>query len=191
MIRVASVLRALAVGALVASLVVGVVTTVVSGPLVVGDVVLRAGSQTPALALAGLVLAGTARLLRTGRPRPGRAPGRRAVVVGLVTAAVLTSGVVWFRDLGTTYTLLAPASPGGCRVVVGETSFLMAGSGTVHVLPPWSVVASQVSRFMADDGIEPVAQGNVELTWDGDDGLLRLWGRPGDPVDPGLHEVDC
>ncbi|WP_377645355.1 hypothetical protein [Oryzobacter terrae] len=168
-----------------------IATTALSGPMVVGSTVVRAGTLVPVLTAAGLVMGVASRVLRSRRPRLPTTAARRSVAVVLVVAAVLTACVVWFRDLGVSYTVLAPASPGGCRVVVGQVSFLMAGSGTVHELPDGSVLAREVGGFMADDGIRPVDEGNVELTWSGEQGVLRLWGRPGDPVDPGLHELDC
>lgn len=116
-------------------------------------------------------------------PAPVLVLGGWALVAGLATPLVLVGAV------GTEVRVLGPASPGGCRAVVDESTFLMAGSGSVHVLEPWSPVAWRESRWTADDGYRAVEGGTWALSWTGRDGLLEVDGGVGAPVWPRLHEL--
>ncbi len=145
----------------------------------------------PVLAL--LVVAGVAALV--ARRAPGPHPRSRAlrVAVAFVGLSVALFGLAacTLRDLGTSYLVLSPTSESGCRVVVEETSFLMAGSGQIHLLPKRSLITRPAERYVADDGGTPFTNGSFELTWDGPTAVVQVWGRPGDPVMPGLLSGTC
>lgn len=65
---------------------------------------------------------------------------RRLGVTALVVAAVVSIGQASIPDIVSSYLVLGPASASGCRVVVDERSFLLLGSGVIHVLPAGAVL---------------------------------------------------
>ncbi|SHG24758.1 hypothetical protein [Streptoalloteichus hindustanus] len=148
-----------------------------------------------ALLLAALVLRIIARVARRRQPA-GTVPlaGHGAlspwIIVPLSLVAVVGSVIGGLRDLSSHYYLLPSESAGGCRVLVRETAFLLGGRGDVYVVEPFGL-GRKVSSWTADDGYRPFTSGTFELRWSGDDGVLRISGRRGDPVWPGLHDVDC
>ena len=104
--------------------------------------------------------------------------------------SVLFSGLGALDDVSSAkYHVLSPANSDGCRVAVREVSFLFAGSGTVYVVNA-AGIGWKVSSWTADDGYEPVSSRNYELKWHSDGGSLLLHSN-GDPVWPGLHEINC
>ena len=96
---------------------------------------------------------------------------------------------------GADYRSLTPLVPTGCRVLVQETSFLVAGGGEVYVLRRGAGLARHVSGYVTDDadddGGRPVSAGGYALTWDGGHGTLQVFDTPGNPVDPATHSVVC
>lgn len=134
--------------------------------VVVGSTVIPVWAAAPAL-----VLAGTAARVGLGAyraPRPGpECWWRWALPAGTAAAWVLvplTAAVDGFG--GPSYVVTEPAGSGGCRAVVVETSFLFAGSGTVHVVGGWGPFAPQVSRYATDDGFRPMTTGSYSVSWD-------------------------
>lgn len=155
--------------------------------VVVGEIVVR--PEVMIALLSALVVVGLISL-RVAGPRAERSFWRGCCT----TVAIYLVGlvVIWraLLGLGTSYVLLEPAGPSGCRVIVEETSFLLLGSGRVG-----AVGRVGVSRFgsdyTADDGGRPASEGGYSVRWRGDDGVIRLTGGPGQPVWPALHEVSC
>lgn len=152
-----------------------------------GDVVVRPEVVTVLLAV---VLVAVLVLRRALRSDGASAVARWLVmalavpVVGLVAAGRVLLG------LGTSYVVLEPEGPSGCRVVVEESSFLMLGSGRVGTVGPLGLMYLQ-SDYTADDGGQPASTGSAKVTWDGDEATVELTGAPGQPVWPALHEVVC
>ncbi len=141
------------------------------------------GSAVPGWVVAGACLSGALLVLlhRSRRPR-GRVP--RWAVATVLVAGTLGGGVAALADLGygAAYLSLDPASAGGCRVVVRETSFLRAGGGSIFVVDGSTGIARRALTYTADEGYRPVAAGAVTLTWR--DGVGTLHGL--DPsYDPG------
>lgn len=160
--------------------------------VVVGDAVVRPGpAGVVLLELAGALAAARVALAR--RTGPGPVPGRphRARVALLTVAAVGTTGLSLLADVPASYRVLAPPGPDGCRVVVEERSFLMAGGGRVHVLPPYAVLTREVGRYDADDGYRPFTAGSWSLTWRDEAATLHLSGGGTDPVWPSEQQVSC
>lgn len=154
-------------------------------PFVVGGLLLRPEVVT---VLLGVVVAGLAvRRLRAGGDG---AVGRRVYAALAVLAVVLVVGARGVLGLGTSYVVLAPVGPSGCRVVVEESSFLMLGSGRVGAAGRVGPVRLQ-SDYTADDGGRPASLGEYAVGWSGPDAVVRLHGNPGQPVWPALHEVAC
>lgn len=173
--------------------------------LVLGDDVTSAGDAAVALLGCGLSLLLLARVIgRRDRRRFASRPeepvehvprrwarGRRLAVGLLVVGAGGATTFAWAFDAGSDAVVLSPSSTNGCRVVVQERSFLLAGSGTVLVLAADGLVARQVSRYTTDDGYRPVRAGSFSLTWTGERGHLEVFGSGFDPVWPRGHEIDC
>lgn len=154
-------------------------------PFVVGDLVLRPEVVT---VLLGLVVVGlTVRRVRAGGDG---AVGRRVRAALAVLAVVLVVGARAVLGLGTSYVVLAPEGPSGCRVVVEESSFLMLGSGRVGVAGRLGPVRLQ-SDYTADDGGRPASLGEYSVRWTGPSAVVLLHGNAGQPVWPALHEVAC
>ncbi|MET9505512.1 hypothetical protein ABZY42_27965 [Streptomyces sp. NPDC006622] len=134
--------------------------------------------------------------------RPADAPGltreqagraQRASVL-LIVAALL--GTVWgaVGDLvsGAAYHVLRPSGPGGCTVVVRETSFLVIGNGEAYAVGRTGLALAESGSWTVDDGYRPVEAGTYELDWTRDGGLLRISGTSTDPVlQGGSTDIDC
>jgi hypothetical protein len=145
----------------------------VSGMLLVASMTLRLISSRAARGSAVPPLAAHVRLLRS-----------------IVTSGVcLTCLVGAFSDLGASYRVLDPPAANGCRAVVREFSFLMAGRGDVYAVR-FGGIGLRASSWSTDDGCEPVARGSYTLDWDGNDGVLNLIGSI-DPVWPAVHGIPC
>lgn len=159
---------------------------------VVGGQVIAAWLAGGALLLAclALVMAGSALSRRSPEAAGPYAP-RRWMLVAPAAAAGL--GVAWgaVGDLGAEYHVLQPTGPGGCRAVVRESSFLLAGSGEVYAVGPSGVGWRPAGSWRADDGIRPVADGSYELKWGLKEGTLLVHGSNTNPVWPALHGVSC
>lgn len=170
-------------------------STLVVGPiLVVGDFVLRPWcALVVLLAIAGLFL------LAAVRRRPKRpSAGSRwflfggAVCMGLVMpAATVSTAFVALAGVGDSYHVLAPASAGGCRVVVRESSLLLGGSGTVYLLPVGAFQPREANSYRADDGYRPVTFGTYSLRWSGETAHVELQGDPFAPVDYTAKPLTC
>ncbi len=138
---------------------------------------------------AGLLVA-AAGLLLSSRGEPSRGRAAAAVLAAVTSTGVLLAvggQLLW----GAEYRSLMPAGPTGCRVLVQETSFLVAGSGEVYVLRRGTGLARHLSSYTTDDGGKPVSAGGYTLTWDGGHGTLEVFDNPGNPVTPSTHTVGC
>lgn len=164
--------------------------------VVVGGQVIAAWMAGGALLLACLALVMVASAL-SSRPSvaDGKAGGPSGPRPWMLLAPALTAvlGVAWgvVGDLGVEYHVLEPTGPGGCRAVVREASFLLAGRGEVYAVGPSGVGWKPTGSWTADDGIRPVADGSYELNWGLKEGVLLVHGSNGDPVWPALHRVSC
>lgn len=159
---------------------------------VVGGQVIAAWKVGGALLLACLALVLAASALSRRSQAAGEEVGpRRWMLVAPAAAAGL--GVVWgaVGDLGAEYHVLEPTGPGGCRAVVREASFLLAGSGEVFAVGAGGVGWKPMGSWTADDGIRPIADGSYELKWGPKEGTLLIHGSNANPVWPALHGVSC
>ena len=157
-----------------------------------------AGHVVPGWALAGVLLGvllaqRLARRLALRRER-GADAGARSVrrpwlMTLLTVVAAVGSGLDAVGDVGATYHVLTPTGPDGCRAVVREVSFLLAGRGDVYAVGA-SGIGRRLSSWTADDGYRPIASGTYTLRW-ATGGVLTVSGRSGDPVWPALHEGPC
>ncbi|MFJ8825598.1 hypothetical protein ACIREE_28005 [Streptomyces sp. NPDC102467] len=112
----------------------------------------------------------------------------------MIVAAVL--GTAWggVDDLisGAEYHVLRPTGPGGCTVVVRETSFFVIGNGEAYAVGRTGVAVGTSGSWAVDDGYRPVAAGTYELSWERDGGFLRVSGTETDPVvRGGWADIDC
>ncbi|MGX4692364.1 hypothetical protein [Streptomyces sp. JNUCC 63] len=112
----------------------------------------------------------------------------------LIVTAVL--GTAWgaVNDLisDAEYHVLRPAGPGGCTVVVRETSFLVIGNGEAYAVGRTGLALGKSGSWTVDDGYRPVDAGTYELDWGRDGGLLRISGTSTDPVvRGGSADIDC
>jgi len=157
----------------------------------IGGQVIAAWKVGGALLLLCLALVMAASAL-SRRPSMGEEAGpRRWMRVAPAAAAGL--GVAWgaVGDLSAEYHVLEPTGPGGCRAVVREASFLLAGSGEVYAVGPSGVGWRPGGSWRADDGIRPIADGSYELKWGLKEGTLLVHGSNTNPVWPALHGVSC
>lgn len=156
-------------------------------PWAMGDHVVRPEVVTAFLA----VVLVAALVLRRAPRSDGASAVARWLVMGLAVPVVglVAAGRVML-GLGTSYVLLEPEGPSGCRVVVEESSFLMLGSGRVGAVGRAGPAHLQTD-YTADDGGQPASTGSAKVTWDGDEATVELTGAPGQPVWPALHEVAC
>lgn len=159
-------------------------------PIVLGSYIPRswhlAGLLTM-LGLAALVVGSSFRVAaqNRGQAEP-RALWRRVAVVSTTLVALLVSTVallvIGLAAAVTSYHVLQPAGPQGCRIVVAEDTFLLLGSGRVFVLPAGSHRPRQVTTFSTDDGYRPISLNTYRLSWDGPTASLSLWGSASAPV---------
>ena len=168
----------------------------ISQLLVVGTTVVRPShvcALTVTLSAICLVIHAATRSRRTPTERlvSWRWVARRLTrsLVALTTLLALGWSIV--SDLPSTYHVLEPSGPDGCLVVVDERSFLLLGSGVVHVLPAGRWTTSPVSQYSADDGYSPISLGTYSLTWQGNVGTLQLRGTEVAPVWPEYHYITC
>lgn len=100
----------------------------------------------------------------------------RLTFTAVLTVAVLVSMLA--VELGSSrYSVLSEQSDGGCRVVVREYSFLLAGRGTVGIVQPGSVTAQWLGRYGSDDGFMPFSAGSYKLEWSGKTADLKISGE--------------
>jgi hypothetical protein len=78
--------------------------------------------------------------------------------------------------------VLPEQSVAGCRILVIERSFLLAGGGSVGIVQPGSVVVDWVRGYTADDGFMPFSAGAYDLRWDGRTADLDIEGSSATPV---------
>ncbi|MGZ4627292.1 MAG: hypothetical protein ACXVYY_07485 [Oryzihumus sp.] len=126
-----------------------------------------------------------------GRHRRWTTTARRIGRAAVATAAVLCVAWAALGDAASRYLVLGPASPSGCRVVVDQRSFLLLGSGVVHVLRPGEHLTHPVGGYVTDDGYRPFDFGTYRLTWSGETATLELWGDPNMPVSPAHQRLPC
>lgn len=182
--------------ALLALALVWVVLSWAGVVVVVGSIVVPIWAAAPALLLAGTAARMGLGVFRVQRPAP---EGWWRWALPTVTAGAwvlvpLTAAANGFG--GPSYVVVEPAGSGGCRAVVAESSFLFAGSGTVHVAGGWGPFAPQVGRYTTDDGFRPVSTGFFSVSWDDQfGGLLSVAGAlPGGSDGEGgsgLFDFDC
>ena len=169
-------------------------------PVVVAGFVPRRWHAVGAVMVIGFGLLVSAALVRVDSddrlPELPRRPLLARVVTGAVaTLAVLASAtgfaVVSLSDAVTTFHVLAPSSDTGCRVVVGENSSLLQGSGRVYVLPSGAHRPRLLASYGADDGYRPISMGTYRLRWDAESAHLTLWGTRDRPVDYDALPLPC
>ncbi|MFC6355639.1 hypothetical protein [Luethyella okanaganae] len=122
-------------------------------------------------------------------PNPTRR-GRRSriafasVLVALVAISLPATAIVsGFQLLNrASYTVLPGQSDGGCRIVVSEWSFLLAGGGSAGIVQPGSVMVQWTRDYTADDGQTPFSRGRYTLEWHDRTADLVLHGDGTDPV---------
>lgn len=78
--------------------------------------------------------------------------------------------------------VLPEPSDGGCRILVIERSFLLAGGGSVGIVQPGSVVVDWVRGYTADNGFMPFSAGAYDLRWNGRTADLDIEGSSATPV---------
>ncbi|MFF3336787.1 hypothetical protein ACFYWX_46110 [Streptomyces sp. NPDC002888] len=92
---------------------------------------------------------------------------------------------------GAEYYVLEPEGPGGCRVVVRETSVLVIGNGDVYEVGA-SGLGRQIGSWTADDGYRPFRSDTYRLDWGRGGGILTISGTGTDPVlRSGIPAIDC
>ncbi|SCL64287.1 hypothetical protein GA0070606_3942 [Micromonospora citrea] len=159
--------------------------------LVVGGRVVPGWALGGVLLVASWTLALFRRRVRASASGPAaRAHRSRWALTLLTVLTAAGSALGGLNDLSTTYHVLTPDGPGGCRAVARETAFLFAGSGAVYEVGRVGI-GRRVGSWTADDGYRPIAAGTYELTWGADSGVLNVSGRSGDPVWPALHKIGC
>lgn len=146
-------------------------------PILIGSTVV-----TPIASHAAVVAAAVVALMwcaaLTGRPRLLTRVG-----ISVLCTAVFAVHFSW--SLPDSYTVLDPAGPDGCRVVVQESAFLMSGRGTIGLVGRNGGPVRMVADYSVDDGATPVRHGNYSLEW-GSDGIASLtiadtYDGPGEP----------
>jgi len=127
--------------------------------------------------------------------RPSRGWPRRIATGALATGSVLVATALFLStavtDSFTTYTVLSPPSPGGCRVLIGEHSFLLLGSGRIYLLPAGDHRPREVDSYLADDGYRPIANRTYQVNWQGELLEMTLWGTPFQPVTYTTKPLSC
>lgn len=103
-----------------------------------------------------------------------------SVLMVLVVLSVPLTALVSFGSGG--YRVLPEQSEGGCRIVVLESSFLLAGSGSVGIVQPSALTVDWARAYTADDGLRPFSGGFYTLRWEGQVADLQLGGTGGDPI---------
>ncbi|WP_123379189.1 hypothetical protein [Pseudokineococcus lusitanus] len=159
-------------------------------PFVIGGVVPRLWWAFLFLHVTGFVLLCCAPFARWHQeeadPSLRRSPGDAVLVavatvpVYLVSLAAVGAGLLLATI--SSYSVLAPASDGGCRVVVREGSLLLLAAGEVYLLSAGEVRGREVSSYWADDGYMPFSGGTYTLRWDGETALLDVRGVSGQEV---------
>ncbi len=99
-----------------------------------------------------------------------------ATLVGAIVPGLLALAAVSER----TYAVLAPASPGGCRIVVQhrlETADSVSGGDLYLSIPgAMQLQDTHVNWQTSIADYDPVRAGTYALTWNGQDADLRIWG---------------
>jgi hypothetical protein len=103
-----------------------------------------------------------------------------SVLTVLVVLSVPMTAIVSFGSGG--YRVLPEQSEGGCRIVVREWSFLLAGSGSVGIVQPSALTVDWTRAYRADDGLRPFSSGSYALQWAGPDAHFLLGGTGADPI---------
>lgn len=175
-----SALRDVGTLSLVAAVLVGI-GFVLSGNEALGWVTIAVGDWIPTwhTVQIALVGTGTAALLIAAVVAPSPPPELglvfRLTFVAVLTVSVLASMLV--VELGASrYSVLPAQSDGGCRVIVREYSFLLAGSGHVGIVQTGSITAQWLGDYGADDGLMPFSRGAYALEWNGKTADLEFSG---------------
>ncbi|MET9904199.1 hypothetical protein [Streptomyces sp. NPDC006446] len=162
------------------------------------------GRVVPGWAVSAALLA-MALVLRWALARAGRTAGasrlprerarwaRLGTTLLIVTAVLGTAwGAVDDLISDAHYLVLRPEGPGGCTVVVRETSFLVIGNGEAYAVGRSGLALGESGSWTVDDGYRPVGAGAYELDWGRDGGLLRVSGTSTDPVTAGgSADIGC
>lgn len=184
-----------AVGSLLAAVVIGSLPAPTDRLLVLAGTVVRPAPIAWCFVGIAALLLYVRLLVSSGAPVPQPRSWRRILVQILVVmlsgAAVLSSTLASLTDLGSRFLVLDPAGPEGCRVVVVQHSFLLLGSGSIHVLDPGEHITHKVGSWIADDGYRPFDFGTWSLKWQGSEAELVTRGERNMPVWPEQHELFC
>lgn len=150
-------------------------------PVVVGTSVVRP-AVLHVVAVVGLRLLSTSVAARTGRANPAAGGAAAVVCVALVSIHVLWS---WAT---TSYTILSPTGPDGCRVVARESAVLMSGDGSLGVVGPFGGPVRMRGDYAVDDGGTPMTDGTYRLRWGSDESAFVTIpdAYDNDPVEPDL-----
>lgn len=188
-------LKWVAVGSLLVAVGVGHLPAPTDRLLVLAGTVVRPAPLAWCLVGIAVLLSLVRFFLDPGPPPPERRSWRRIfvrfLVVVLSAAAVLSSSLASLTDLGSRFLVLDPAGPDGCRVVVEQKSFLLLGSGEIHVLNPGEHRTHKVGYWGADDGYRPFDFDTWSLEWKGRQAELVIRGDVNMPVSPERHELSC
>lgn len=184
-----------AVGSLLVAVVVGHLPAPTDRLLVLAGTVVRPAPIAWCLVGIAVLLSLVRVLVDSGPPALPRRSWRRILVrflvVVLSAAAVLSCALASLPDLGSRFLVLDPAGPDGCRVVVAQHSFLLLGSGEIHVLDPGEHRTRKVGYWDADDGYRPFDFDTWSLEWKGGQAELVTRGEGNMPVWPERHELSC
>mgnify|MGYP006889690932 FL=1 len=149
-------------------------------PVVIGDLLIPPFAVHSVLVVTALVAVSWT-VTRTDR---SKLPG--CISTGFLCLSLASFHALW--SLTTTFTILEPVSPDGCRVVARESAFLMSGNGSVGVIGRHGGPAWMKGHYFVDDGGTPIRNGSYELTWgtNGDASLRISDAYDFDPVEPDL-----
>ncbi len=164
-----------------------------------GDVV------PPWLVVAGLIALGltvliadhlltdpVARAARVARRRPRLPPVGFGplLAIGLALGVVVV-GAAALREVDGGYVTLRPAGPGGCTLVVRETSFLSTGSAQVYRLGRGDLLGPRVASYESEDGGSPFRDRDYELVWTGRAADIRVLGAADELVPLPVDRPTC
>jgi hypothetical protein len=126
----------------------------------------------------------------TGRLVSVMAMASTFVVMGITAVFLLVALLAHFFYGDNDYVSLEPSGPHGCHVVVHETSFMMAGGGTLYAVNRWGL-GRETGRYSSDDGSHPFTESGYHLTWHGDSATVTFDLDPGNPAWPSPQIVRC
>jgi len=154
---------------------------------VLGDVAPAPALIGPAAAAIGSLLVLCGLLTEPAAPERVDRPGSRRRFVGTVVRAGKTvvlavawgSAVVAFvAGITADARVLAPASVGGCRVVVVQEPW----GGSIMLLPRGAIRPHRVGGYSSNGGYGPVTHGTYRMRWTGETAVVEVWGSASRPV---------